>query len=115
MGNSNLFVISQLLLIVIRCDISRASFGFFENAPDILSDNAQCEQLDAAQEQNNDYQGGETGGLVAVYDGLYQEIDGVDKAGNGTEDTANGGNAQGSGGRGGDSFDCQVQQFEETP
>lgn len=115
MGNSNLFVISQFLLIVIRCDISRASFGLFENAPDILSDNAQCEQLDAAQEQNNDYQGGETGGLVAVYDGLYQEIDGVDKAGNGTENTANGGNAQGSGGRGGDSFDCQVQQFEETP
>ena len=29
-----------------------------ENAPDILSDNAQCEQLDAAQEQNNDYQVG---------------------------------------------------------
>ena len=56
----------------------------------------------------------ERGGVVGVYDGVYEEIDRVDKGGNGREDRGKGGNGEGRGGRGGDWLDWEVEEFEES-
>ena len=59
-------------------DVEGMLFGFHEYSGYVFSDDPYCEELDAAEEEDGDHDGGETLHWIAVKDGFDQNVEQVD-------------------------------------
>ena len=103
------------LVVEVADDIVGAVLGLVVDAADVLADDAEREQLDAAEEKQQDDQRGITLNGVAPDERLDEDIYHINEGEHRDDEADDSRNAQGQTGERGDAVDGQREQLPETP
>lgn len=106
---------SSLFSVVVPCEVDGAAFDLVEDTPEVLSYDADGDELDTSEEEYDNDEGWETCYGVAHHKGADEIVQTIKQGTEGGEQTHIGGETERGGCERCDAFYSEVEQGEETP
>ena len=109
------FLVDHNLPVIVFHQIKRTKLAFVEHAAQIFADNAQEQQLYAADEEDDGYERRVAWHIAAVEQGTNDDVCHVEDGGSGQQTADERCRPQGCNREARDAFDCQVHELPVVP